>query len=138
MKNPKEQAKIYTNEQGLVADGYDVVAYFTESKAVLGNKQFSSKIGEATYYFSSENNKAMFDNNTEQYIPIYGGWCAFAIMKEIKMEPSPKKWKIQDGKLMLFYDGFMTTFLGDPLEKWNKNPQQCRKEADEKWPTLNK
>ena len=46
---------------GLAINGYDPVAYFTESKPVEGSAEFTSQHEGATFQFASAENKAMFD-----------------------------------------------------------------------------
>jgi len=75
---------ISNNKKGVALHGYDVVAYFQNhenniNKGKRGLQKFSSKYQDITYYFSSQNNKELFEAKPEQYIPAYGGWCAWAM-----------------------------------------------------------
>ncbi len=45
---------------GAALYGYDVFAYFMKSKPVLGKPSFTAKYENATYRFSSANNRDMF------------------------------------------------------------------------------
>ena len=46
---------------GVAIQGYDPVAFFTDSQPVKGNPQFQSDYHGAKYYFASTDHKAMFD-----------------------------------------------------------------------------
>lgn len=85
-------------------DGYDTVAYFTESKPVEGSKQFVFAWREANWRFSSQANLDLFKQDPEKYAPQYGGWCAYAMSDEGRtVRIDPDAWHIHDGKLYLNY-----------------------------------
>jgi YHS domain-containing protein len=54
---------------GLVLQGYDPVAYFTENKAVKGSSQFTAKYQGATYEFESAADRDAFNANPAKYAP---------------------------------------------------------------------
>ena len=60
-------------------DGYDTVAYFTESKPVEGNKKFQFLWRDANWLFASQKNLDLFKQNPEMYAAQYGGYCAWAM-----------------------------------------------------------
>ena len=68
-------------ENGIAVDGSDVVAYFTQSEAVMGDANITHDYMGATWQFSSEDNKAAFVADPTAYAPQYGGYCAFAVSK---------------------------------------------------------
>ncbi|MGJ8680215.1 YHS domain-containing (seleno)protein [Paraglaciecola sp.] len=85
-------------------DGYDTVAYFTESKPIKGNKKFQYTWREANWRFSSQENLALFKAQPEKYAPQYGGWCAYAMSDEGRtVRIDEDAWHIHDGKLYLNY-----------------------------------
>ena len=53
---------------GVAIDGYDPVAYFTQGKAVKGNKQFVVYANGVTYYCSSSQNKALFEKDFSKWL----------------------------------------------------------------------
>ncbi|MEP0176931.1 MAG: YHS domain-containing (seleno)protein [Paraglaciecola sp.] len=87
----------------IAIDGYDTVAYFTESKPVKGNKNITAVWHDATWQFSSEENLALFNENPEKYAAQYGGWCAYGMSNEATVRIDPEAWHITDGKLYLNY-----------------------------------
>lgn len=120
--------------EGIALAGYDPVAYFVQSEAKIGTEQSSVDYNGLTYYFSSSKNKALFEANPEQYLPEYGGWCAYAVAEgPKKMAPDPTMWQIQDGKLQLFYDDWMTSLSGGLKEEWNEDPSNFKSKADQNW-----
>jgi YHS domain-containing protein len=95
--------QFYT-EKGVALDGQDVVAYFTQSKLVMGVSQFKHNWGGTTWMFASAANRDMFANNPEKYAPQYGGYCAQATSEGNLAVTQPDAWKIVNGKLYLNYD----------------------------------
>ncbi len=127
-------------EDCVAIQGYDVVAYHTENKAVKGIWDHQYTVDDAIYYFSSESNKELFVANPEQYLPAYGGYCAFGVgmpngfgkSAPGKYPVNPEAFKITDGQLFLFYDE--DDFKALPY--WNKSEERLKKMADLRWPNL--
>ena len=133
-QSPADRARNFNLEDGIAIDGYDPVAYFTEGKAVKGNKSNSVYHQGATYYFSSAANKEEFKKNPAKYEPQYGGWCAYAMgAKAEKVSIDPKTFKIVQGKLYLFYNKFFNNTLTD----WNKDEKNLQQKADANWQKAN-
>ncbi len=86
---------------GLAIEGYDPVAYFTDGKAVPGSPHHQYIWNEATWYFASEEHRAMFAANPEQFAPSHAGLCAVSMVVGSLVEPDPRVWKIVDGRLHL-------------------------------------
>lgn len=128
---PKEKNYI---QNGVAIKGYDPVAYFESEEAQIGDPQWTATHDGVTYHFSSAENQALFLSTPQNYLPAYGGWCAYAIAaNNNKMEPDPTMWKIQDGKLLLFYDDWMSSVTGTLLEEWNTEPENYQQKADHNW-----
>ncbi len=89
-------------ESGVGSRGYDVVSYHRVGTPTVGLKQHSSEFNGAEWLFSSAANKEIFDANPKQYVPMYGGFCAFAIYNDITANVNPAIWHIENGKLYLF------------------------------------
>jgi YHS domain-containing protein len=73
-----DQKEYNLGKMTLAIEGYDPVAYFTQKKAVKGNRAFAATHAGVLYYFSSEENKRLFLAQPTAYEPQYGGWCAYA------------------------------------------------------------
>ena len=130
------------NKENVALDGYDVVAYFknheagNKTKGTKGSASFASKYKEVNYYFSSQENKALFEANPEDYIPAYGGWCAWAMAEGTsRVTVNFDSFLIaQDAygtnRLYLFY----TSFFSNTRDDWLKgNHTELVKKADITW-----
>ncbi len=117
--------KIYQTEQGALR-GFDPVAYFTDNKAIPGLSQFSVQDSNGTWYFSSVENQQRFEQSPDEYLPQYGGYCAYAMSYGLVVSSDPYAFSIVDNKLYLNYSL-------DVREKWLKKPTQFIKEADIHW-----
>jgi YHS domain-containing protein len=142
-------ADLVNDTNGVALDGYDVVAYFKNAeKGIATGAKGSSKISVehkgVKYYFSSEENKSLFVQRASDYLPAYGGWCAWAVAQGqnevsvnydtflVKADSAGKK------RLFLFYN----SWLANTLKKWNKKStgthQELVKKADEYWAAFKK
>lgn len=124
----------YNTKKGYVAEGYDVVSYFTEKKPLVGNKKYQTIVDGAKFIFTSKENLLLFKANPKKYIPQYGGYCAYAIAaKKTKMYIDAEAYEIRDGKLYLFY----SSFFGNKLEDWQEGDTKgLQKKGDKNWEEL--
>jgi YHS domain-containing protein len=109
--------------------GYDTVAYFTEEKAVQGNKKYQYEWKGAKWHFSSQKNLDLFTENPEKYAPQYGGWCAYAVSQNTTASIEPDQFTLVNGKLYLNYDRKIN-------KKWLANKEQYIVDADKNWPKI--
>lgn len=117
-------------DSSLAINGYDPVAYFTESKANKGDERFTADYRGVTYRFANEANRRRFVVEPTRYLPTYGGWCASAIgAKGEKVGIDPTNFKVKDGRLFLFYKGL----FADALKDWNKHEREWEPAADANW-----
>ncbi len=117
-------------ENGLAIQGYDPVAYFEQAKALKGEKEITATYEGVVYRFSSKGNKELFLKHPSKYEPQYGGWCAYAIGSSAeKIAINPKTFKVQNGKLYLFYNAY----LNNTLKDWNKDEAGLKSKANENW-----
>lgn len=89
---------------GPAINGYDPVAYFTQSKPVEGSAEFTSQFEGATWQFSSAANRDLFVSDPAKYAPQYGGYCAYAVSKGYTASTSPNAWTIHEDKLYLNFN----------------------------------
>jgi YHS domain-containing protein len=110
---------------GVALKGYDAVAYFNESTAIAGKKEFQHEWMGAKWQFSSAANRDLFAANPSKYAPQYGGYCAFGVSEGHKAPVDPAVWKIVDGKLYLNYNAEVGKIWGqnipDRIARANKN-----------------
>ena len=84
-----------------VLSGYDLVSYF-DNAPLKGNKNYKAVIDGETWFFSSEENKLKFINQTNQYHLACGGYCAFAISKGFTAPSDPTIFHVEENQLFLF------------------------------------
>lgn len=117
------------NKRGVAVKGYDVVAYFTDGKAVKGNEAHTFEHAGVKWQFASADNMNAFKANPEKYAPQYGGYCAYGVAKGATYDIDPDAWKIVDGKLYLNYSTGVQ-------KDWNKDIPGYIKTADANWPDV--
>ena len=131
------QSNVYTDDNNVAINGYDVVNYFTANEAVRGSKEYSTQYQGTTFYFTSKEHKQMFLENPEAYLPQYGGYCAYAVAAMGKKVPvDPETFKVYNGELYLFFNDF---YQGSPMNTivpWNQNEQEMKQKADANWGTM--
>ena len=123
-----QKSAVFNPSEGAI-HGYDPVAYFTESKAVKGDRKFTYAWNTATWYFASQQNLDAFKANPEKFAPQYGGYCAFGLADGHKAPTDPEAWMIVNNKLYFNYNK-------NVQQLWKKKPQEYIDTADKKWPLL--
>jgi YHS domain-containing protein len=133
-----QNENVYSNQDNIAIEGYDVVAYFTDYQALRGNKSFATQHDGVTYYFTSRPHLDAFLADPNKYMPQYGGYCAFAMAKHnMKVPVDPTDFQIADGKLYLFFNDY---YEGTPFNAaipWVNNQKDMKKTADTNWAAMN-
>ncbi len=125
------------NKNNIANNGYDVVNYFTTNTAARGSIEFSTDYHGATYYFINTDNLNSFKENPTAYLPQFDGYCAFAVAKMNKKVPAnPETFRIDDGKLYLFYNDFWEGKPFNTIVPWLNNEAAMEKRANQNWKTL--
>jgi YHS domain-containing protein len=123
--------KVSIDGQGVGLLGCDPVAYFKQKKPVKGDAAIKSVYKGATYLFASVENKAEFDKNPRNYVPQYGGFCAYGVANAVLVDPSENSFAVYRGKLYVCgNDDALRSFKSDiesNIEKANKNWEQLAK-----------
>ena len=128
---------VFMNEKKVANNGYDVVNYFTSNTAERGTQTFSAMHKGTTYYFVSSEHRAMFNENPGKYLPQYDGYCSFAVAKMNKKVPvDPNTFRVDDGKLYLFYNDFWEGKPFNTIVPWINNESEMEKLAIENWNKL--
>jgi YHS domain-containing protein len=134
--NAKAQS-VNTDENKVANGGFDVVNYFTTNTAKRGTAEFSTTNERATYYFINAENLKAFKEAPNKYLPQFDGYCAFAVAKMNKKVPvDPKTFRIDDGKLYLFYNDFWEGKPFNTMVPWLNNEAEMEKIAETNWKTL--
>lgn len=116
---------------GLGAKGYDVVAYFTQGKAVKGSDRYTHAFGGVTWQFASATHRDSFKAEPERYAPQYGGFCSWGVAeKERLFDVDPVNgWAIHNGKLYM-------NFNADINKVFQRDPAGLVQKANANWPRL--
>ncbi|WP_169546308.1 YHS domain-containing (seleno)protein [Sneathiella aquimaris] len=126
-----EEQPYRTTVFGWAAEGYDVVAYFTESRPVEGLSAFKHKWQGVNWRFSSAANRDLFAKDPSQYAPQFGGYCAYAVSQGYTASVIPEAWSIVEGKLYLNYSKGVQ-------EIWEKDIPGYISAGTENWPKIKK
>ena len=132
MAQNKKAYNIDNSNIGL--EGYSPVSYLDLGLAQKGIKQFKSEYDKVVYYFTSAEQKEVFDKNPQKYLPQYGGYCAFGVYAGAKFRPDPNKFIVKDGKYFLY----LYNLELDAQQLWlaENNHSKLMKKADENWKSL--
>lgn len=114
---------------GVIINGYDPVAFFTDNKPVKGNASYSYNYEDATYYFASQEHLDLFKNNPEKYKPQFGAWCAYAVSLGRTAPIDVKTFSIVNGRLVIQHNQ-------KAVRGWNEDVQGNLKLADRYWPRV--
>jgi YHS domain-containing protein len=110
-------------------NGYDTVAFFTDSKPVNGSPFITAEYQGATYFFTTEEHKKLFTANPAKYAPQFGGFCAFGVALDKLFPVDISTWQVRDGKLYL-------NLNADILTKFNADFPANAAKANTNWPGL--
>lgn len=114
----------YIDGTGYAVSGYDVVAYRSLPSSAVGTQQISGVQGlasitadynDATFAFSTKENRDKFLENPEHYAPQYDGHCAYGVSKGGKVPGNPNLWRIVDDKLFLNITKNVVTFWEEDI-----------------------
>ena len=99
--SPVNAHAIDGNER-VMMKGADVVTYFTKNAYTQGNPSIKSSYENVTFYFSSAENKTLFDKDPTKYLPEYGGYCANGVVYSIPWGGDADSFVMINGKLYIF------------------------------------
>ncbi|MGF1445011.1 MAG: YHS domain-containing (seleno)protein [Pikeienuella sp.] len=122
-------AAVNVDADGLGLRGFDPVAYFEGGAPSEGLAEITASHADVTYRFSSEANRAKFQEEPEKYAPQFGGFCQMGAALGKKLDGDPTVWRVADDKLFVYAypaakEGFLTDVAGN-TEK-----------ADTNWPVI--
>ncbi len=125
----QKEPAVYKTKDNLALSGNDAVSYFKDGKPVAGKPAFTYNWIDATWRFSSAENRDAFAKNPEKYAPQYGGYCAFGTSQGHLVPGDLQAWKVVDNKLYLNYNK-------DVQKYWLQDVYGNIQKADENWPKL--
>ncbi len=117
------------NGSGVALGGYDVVAYFTDHRAVRGASEHTATHEGAVFHFASEEHRAAFVATPGRYLPAYGGYCAYAAADGRVVHTDPTSWSIAGGRLFLNYSHAIR-------DTWLADRDRYVRDADARWPGI--
>lgn len=125
--------RLNLDENGVALHGYDPVSYHAKDGPARGTGRLTQTFDGAVYLFANEDNLTRFRRDPAYYAPLYGGWCAWAMVDGEKVDVDPKNFIVTPKGLFLFYK----SFLIDTREKWlDGNPEELAAKADAMWEKL--
>lgn len=128
-QTPAAKSLLNLDKDGVAIQGYDPVAFFTDSKPIAGNPGIRSEYQGATYYFASADHKAAFDAAPAKYAPQFGGYCAYAASIDTISPIDPSFWEIVNGRLLLQHNQ-------RAWDAWHKDAAGNLVKADTNWPGI--
>ena len=114
---------------GLAIEGFDPVAYFTESAAARGRPDFEASEAGAVWRFRNEGNRASFVAHPEIYGPQFGGYDPVDLGRGVTYAGNPRFWVVAGQRLYLFG-------REDNRDAFAANPAHFLKDAVARWPAL--
>jgi YHS domain-containing protein len=133
IKEPTFQAKNgflnNINDKGVVIEGYDPVAYFTDRKPVKGDSGFTAEYNGATYWFASSLHAELFKKEPTKYAPQYGAFCGYAVSIGKLRPVDPTIYQIENGRLILQH-------TKEAYDLFNENLKTSIEKADRNWPDI--
>ena len=114
---------------GLAIEGFDPVAYFTESMAAQGLPDFEARAAGAIWRFRNPGNRASFEAHPEIYGPQFGGYDPVDLGRGVTYAGNPRFWVVVGQRLYLFG-------REENRDAFTANPAQFLKEATARWPAL--
>ncbi|MFT5821950.1 MAG: hypothetical protein ACI8ZM_003206 [Crocinitomix sp.] len=130
----QDKMAVNIDNSNIALQGYSAVSYLDLGLAQLGDKNLKSEYEKVFYYFTSAEQKVLFDKNPTKYLPQYGGFCAFGIYAGAKFRVDPNKFLVKDGKYYLFLNNVEL----DALQLWlgEKDHTSLAKAANTNWKKL--
>lgn len=121
---------INADPHGRIAlQGFDPVAFHTAGQALKGQPSISAETLGYKYLFTSEANKELFEDQPQDYLPAYGGYCAYGVANEMLFPVEIDTWQILDGRLVL-------QFSRRVQQKFDKFKDDNIRKANRNWPKI--
>jgi YHS domain-containing protein len=127
----KNEGKYFNNldDKGVIIDGYDPVAFFTDNKPVKGDEKYQYSYQDAIYHFASQEHLDLFKSAPEKYKVQFGGWCAYAVSLGRVAPIDVNTFSIVNGRLVIQHNQ-------RAVNGWNKDVQGNLALADKYWPKV--
>ena len=120
---------VVNHYSGLAIEGFDPVAYFTDSLAVQGQAAFEVAASGAVWRFRNEGNRASFVAHPEIYGPQFGGYDPVDLGRGVTYAGNPRIWLVKGQRLYLFG-------REDNRDAFDADPARFLRDARARWPAL--
>ncbi|MBT3143543.1 hypothetical protein DS909_10390 [Phaeobacter gallaeciensis] len=114
------------NGNPLGMHGVDPVSMFQDGAPAVGDAKYTSSHDGVDYYFSTAEAQQGFDADPENYLPQFGGFCAFGVFVGKKLDGDVRYADIVDGKLYLFVNAAI-------FQKYQEDKTSVIEGANAKW-----
>lgn len=109
--------------------GIDPVSMFQDDAPTIGEATYTSEHDGVDYYFASADAQQRFEQAPQNFLPQFGGFCAFGVYVGKKLDGDVRYADIVDGKLYLFVNAAI-------LEKYLEDKNAVIAGANAKWPEI--
>lgn len=109
--------------------GVDAVSIFSGATPVTGSAVHTSTVDGVDYYFASKAAQQKFEADQGAYLPQFGGFCAFGVSLDKKLDGDVRYADIVDGKLYLFVNATI-------FEKYLADKDAVLAAANRQWPGI--
>lgn len=123
------QRVVANRYSGIAIEGFDPVAYFTDSLALQGVPDFEAAQAGVVWRFRNEGNRASFIAHPDIYGPQFGGYDPVDLVRGVTYRGNPHFWLVSGQRLYLFgREENRAAFAADPAH--------FLKDAEARWPVL--
>ncbi|XPV77066.1 MAG: YHS domain-containing (seleno)protein [Desulfovibrio sp.] len=109
--------------------GYDPVELKTNHHLLAGAEEYETVYSGAKWRFVTELNQAHFQLTPNNYMPQFGGYCAYGVAEGYLADGNPKQWVIANNKLYFFFSEGQKAL-------WNQNQNILQQQAHRQWPKI--
>lgn len=109
--------------------GVDPVSMFQADAPTIGEAMYTTEHDGVDYYFASADAQQRFEGTPQDYLPQFGGFCAFGVYVGKKLDGDVRYADIVDGKLYLFVNAGI-------FEKYLEDKKAVIAGANAKWPEI--
>jgi len=108
--------------------GYDVTTFYA-GVPLKGKPDHFAVYKGARWMFATQTNRDKFIAAPDDFIPAYGGYCAWAVANDKLAKGNPKYWNVEEGRLYLNFNRRIKA-------RWEKDRPRFIREANERWPAI--
>ena len=120
---------VVNRHTGLVIDGFDPVAYFTDAMALAGQSDVEVSAQGAVWRFRNEANRAIFLAHPDVYGPRFGGYDPTDVARGKPVAGRAQVWMLHGERLYLFG-------RTESRDAFAADPDGILKQAETRWPML--